>query len=185
MTPLQWYDRKVRALSFSDSCRDTYISTFGLTTVEERSVLVDCILRNGIDERPSQGLKGWTRLPLYIKPLSDELIERDIADLQKKGALSVPCDQIRNELFLAFLKYVYPFMPVVDLRNFLHVIITRRDTSGPRISLFLFHAVMFAGAMFVDTCFLHQLGYQSRKDACSDFYRKATVGIRISQCRER
>lgn len=147
-------------------------------------MLVDCILSNGMDGHPSQSLKGWTRLPLYIKPLSDELIERDIADLEKKCVLSVPCDQIRDELFLAFLKYVYPFMPVVELRNFLHVIIMGRDNSGPRISLFLFHAVMFAGAMFVDICFLHTLGYQSRKDACSDFYRKATVGIHMSQCRE-
>jgi hypothetical protein len=72
-------------------------------------------------------------------------------------------------------------MPVLDLRTFLHVILRESDTAGHGISLFLFHAVMFAGSMFVDTGFLLQLGYQSRKDACGDFYRKATVGVHISQ----
>lgn len=165
-------------MSCLTTIRDSYISILGLMTPEESSLLVDCILHNRKDVQPSQVFEGWTALPSYIEPLPEKLSDDDIADLSKKGVLSVPCDGIRNEIVTAFLKYVYPFMPVLNLRHFLHAIFTRQYTTGPRVSLFLFHAVMFSGSMYLDTPFLlHQLGYRTRKNACNDFYRKARVGI--------
>ena len=73
----------------------------------------------------------------------------DAEFLQHKGALSLPAADVRNEILKSYIEYVDPFMPVLDLREFLRIV-ESGDGKSEKISLQVFQAVMFAGSAFVD-----------------------------------
>ena len=74
----------------------------------------------------------------------------------------------------AYIEFVHPYMPLLDLHDFLAVI-DRPDGSLGRVSLILFQAVMFAGSAFVDMDHLRFAGYATRKEARKDFFQKTRV----------
>lgn len=111
-------------------------------------------------------------LPSYIRPASRELSADDLELLYRRGALSIPDDELRDQLLRAFILYVYPFLPVVDLQEFLQAV---DGNGGTRISLLLFQAVMFAGTAFVDLQFLIMAGFADRRAARLHFHNKAKV----------
>ncbi|KAG4271814.1 cutinase transcription factor 1 beta [Fusarium proliferatum] len=88
----------------------------------------------------------------------------DIAYLSMKGALTVPDASLQSALVKAFVEYVYPYMPLLDLYDFLKTINYRCGRSS-QVSLFLYHAVLFSAAAFVDVDVLHCAGFASRKQA--------------------
>jgi len=65
-------------------------------------------------------------------------------------------------------------MPVLDLHDFVMIIDSGNGALG-RISLILYHAVMFAGCAFVDMHHLYNAGYTSRKQARKEFFNKTRV----------
>jgi hypothetical protein len=97
----------------------------------------------------------------------------DIEYLQRKGALTVPDTRLRNELLRSYVQYVHPYMPLLDLQDFLHPI-ERNDGSSP-VSLLLFQAVMFAASAYIDMRFLHAQGFDNRKAARKLFFQRARV----------
>ncbi|KAF2842406.1 hypothetical protein M501DRAFT_928147 [Patellaria atrata CBS 101060] len=113
-------------------------------------------------------------LPFYIKSLPTRIGPDEIAYLEKKGALTTPANGLRNELLRAYIEFVHPYMPLLDLHDFLAVV-DRTDGSAGRISLILFQAVMFAGSAFVDMQHLRNAGYLSRKEARKDFFQKVRL----------
>lgn len=114
-------------------------------------------------------------LPDYIQPLPCKFLTEDIDYLERKGALTIPSDSLRNELLKSYIQYVHTYMPLLDLDDFLRVIM--RNDASRRLSLLLFQAVMFAGTAFVDIKHLQAAGFGSRKAARKAFFQKARVCI--------
>ncbi|KAF2463128.1 uncharacterized protein BDR25DRAFT_347359 [Lindgomyces ingoldianus] len=113
-------------------------------------------------------------LPLYIKPLPARIGPDEVAYLEKKGALTVPKSTLRNEMLRAYVEFVHPYMPLLDLHDFLPIV-DRPDGSLGKASLILFQAVMFAGSAFVDMRHLRNAGYATRKEARKDFFQKTRL----------
>lgn len=115
-------------------------------------------------------------LPEYIRGLPQRLQRDDVEYLVTKGALTIPDTTLRNELLKAYIYYVHPYMPLLDLEEFLQVI--ARNDGVHQMSLLLFQAVMFAGTAFVDVEHLLNAGYSSRKIARKIFFQRARVSPR-------
>jgi hypothetical protein len=118
--------------------------------------------------------RGVANLPYYIKPLPPRIGPEEVTYLEKKGVLTVPSITLRNELLRAYIEFVHPYMPLLDLHEFLMIIESGNGALG-RVSLILYQAVMFAGSAFVEMHHLHDAGYNSRKQARKDFFQKTRV----------
>jgi hypothetical protein len=119
------------------------------------------------------------KLPGYLKPLPQRMTSVDIDYLFAKGALSLPEINVRNALIRAYLEYVHPYMPLIEVHDVLHIIDEGTGKSG-RISLLLFQAIMFAGTAFVEMEYLRMAGYTTRKSARKAFFQKARVNHLVS-----
>jgi hypothetical protein len=122
------------------------------------------------------------RLPGYLKPLPQRMTSVDIDYLFAKGALSLPDVPIRNALLRAYIEYVHPYMPLIEVHEILRIIEDGNGGQG-RISLLLFQAIMFAGTAFVDMEHLRGAGYSNRKSARKAFFQKARVSVPQTECR--
>jgi hypothetical protein len=121
---------------------------------------------------PQKSLGG--DLPRFIKPLPAKIGPDEISYLERKGALTVPRGTLRSEMLRAYVEFVHPYMPLLDLHDFLSMI-DRADGSKGKVSLILFQAVMFAGSAFVDMQYLRAAGYATRKEARKDFFQKTRI----------
>jgi hypothetical protein len=113
-------------------------------------------------------------LPGYFKPLSQRATSADIDYLFKKGALALPDIPLRNALLQSYIEYIHPYMPLLELHEFLHIIDEGTGKSG-RISFLVFQAVMFASATFVNMDYLVSAGYTSRRSARQAFFGRVRV----------
>ncbi|OQU95412.1 Fungal specific transcription factor domain-containing protein [Cladophialophora immunda] len=112
-------------------------------------------------------------LPAYINPLPSRFGHDDIIYLQNKGALSIPDEELRNELLRNYAEYMHPFMPLLDVHKFVRII-TQNDGSQS-VSLLLFQAVMFAGVATVDMRLLRSAGYSTRREARRALFEKTRL----------
>lgn len=124
---------------------------------------------------PATNRSGKTlfRLPDFIQPPSREFDDDELELLTKCGALSLPETSLQDQLFLAFLLYVYPSLPILDVQDFIDAVEQRRP--GCRVSLILFQAIMFSGTAFVPIEALREAGFESRIAARAYFLRKIKV----------
>jgi hypothetical protein len=100
----------------------------------------------------------------------------DVTFLRTKGVFNVPERKLRNVLLRSYVDYVHPFLPVLDLEEYLQAIQTR-GRSG-KISLLLYHSVMFAAVPFVDNSVLHTTGL-TRKDLQQAYFDRARVSASV------
>lgn len=114
------------------------------------------------------------QLPPFVRPLPSKIAPEDISYLQVKGALSLPSIPLQNVLLQAYVEYVHPYMPLVDIHEFLSIV-NRRDGLNGQTSLFLYQAVMFSATAFVDMKHLREAGYPTRKAARKSFFQKTRV----------
>jgi hypothetical protein len=126
-----------------------------------------------IDNSQASTNKSSQHLPVYIKPLAAHILADDIDYLAKKDALSIPDDDLRNELLRQYITLVHPSMPILDMSQFVTPII-KADGSNP-VSLLLFQAVMFVSSSFVDINFLCSRGYTGRKSARKYFFNRVRL----------
>lgn len=112
-------------------------------------------------------------LPRYILSPEGRLQSDAIEFLMRKGVFTVPDIHIRNELLKIYIQNVHPNMPFLNLDLFLQHIIL--DENTPAVSLLLFHAVMFAAAVFIDPCHLCEGGYLTPAYALRRFYDRVKV----------
>ena len=115
-----------------------------------------------------------TILPDYIKAVPQRIGSDETSFLLRKGALSLPPVDLRNALLQSYVEHVDPFMPTLDMNEFLEIV-DARDGSRGQISLLLFQAVMFTASAFVDMHYLRRAGYGTRKDARKSFYTRTRV----------
>lgn len=116
------------------------------------------------------------QLPAFIKPIPKAVSPEDLDYLNAKKALTLPHPQLRDALLKAYVEYVHPYMPVMDVHPFLNAINDQTGQSG-KISLLLFQAVMFVATAFVDEDLLKAEGYQDRREARKAFFSKARVSF--------
>ncbi|KAH7032953.1 fungal-specific transcription factor domain-containing protein [Microdochium trichocladiopsis] len=110
----------------------------------------------------------------FIRPLPSKIVPEDVAYLQTKGALTLPAAPLQNALLQAYIEYVHPYMPLLEIRDFLSVINSSDGMSG-QTSLLLYQAVMFAATAYVDVKWLHGAGYPSRKAARKSYFNKTRL----------
>lgn len=113
------------------------------------------------------------QLPPYITPFRDTLEPEILYLLHRRGAVSLPQGEFRESLLHAYICYVHPFLPLLDLEDFVSTI--ENEDGSRTVSLVLFQAVMFAASTFVDTNILEKEGFKSHKDVRETFFNKVRV----------
>ncbi|KAJ5834845.1 hypothetical protein N7447_000871 [Penicillium robsamsonii] len=81
--------------------------------------------------------------------------------LHLKGALRIVTLELRNQLLGAYIKYVHPLLPVIDLQWFLFNVMVEDESQFP--SPLLHQAVMLAGSAFIEQETAVRAGFSSRK----------------------
>jgi hypothetical protein len=112
-------------------------------------------------------------LPSFIRPLPKTIPEDDLEFLERKGAFRVPEAEIRDEILRSYVSTVHPFMPILDVRAFLTAV--TNNTTGDRISLLLFQAVMFAGLSALDPQLIQRMGFKTTKHARQVFFARVRL----------
>ena len=130
-------------------------------------------LSSAISYFPVQSSRPNIVLPQYLRPIPPRITTEDLEFLQRKGAFSIPETGFRNELLRCYVQYVYPFLPIIDLQEFLSTI--EKNQSSDTMSLLLFQAVMFAATAYIDMRYLHAQGYMTRKAARKSFFEKVKL----------
>ena len=122
---------------------------------------------------PQQSSRPTIILPQYIQAMPPNILIEDLEFLQRKGAFLIPETGFRNELLRCFVQYVYPFLPVLDLQEFLNTV--EKDDPSDTVSLLLFQAVVFAATAYIDMRYLLAQGYMTRKAARKAFFEKVKL----------
>ncbi|PKS11265.1 hypothetical protein jhhlp_003027 [Lomentospora prolificans] len=112
--------------------------------------------------------------PAFVRPIPPRIDVTDTHYLQTKGAFTLPSVDFQNSLLKAFVEFVYPYVPVIDLVDFLKIVY-HRDGSQGQTSLVLYQAVMFAGSGFVSMDVLRRNGYSTRKEARRALLQRARL----------
>lgn len=112
-------------------------------------------------------------LPNFVPALPNRILAEDLAFLQKKGALLIPETSLRNELLRCYVQYVHPYLPLLELDEFLTAI--QKDDGSSTVSLLLFQAAMFAATAYIDMRYLHSQGYDTRKAARKAFFSRVKL----------
>ncbi len=112
-------------------------------------------------------------LPAGIRGPPQDFDPQDYKSLVARRALRVPDAVLRDELLLAFVLYVHPYCPVLNLQDLLDAVYFQTDSN--HCSLLLFQAVMFAGSAFVDLRLLQNIGFASRRSARKALFDKVKV----------
>jgi hypothetical protein len=155
-------------------------SNFAPTSVPSQILLSGCDGSNYIKTtRDHETAPRNSVIPSYISPLPKSLAAEDIEYLHAKGALTTPTAALRNQLIKSFVEYVYPFLPLINLEEFLRVV-QDDNGKGGQISLLVFQAVMHAGSGVVDMRYLQAAGYESRTTARQALFRKIKVCARVT-----
>lgn len=111
-----------------------------------------------------------------MRPLPSKIAPEDVQYLGVKGALTLPNVTLQNALLQCYVEYVYPYMPLIDLHNFLSIV-DRRDGVNGQTSLLLYQSIMFSATAFVDMKHLREAGFSSRKAARKAFFQKTRVSL--------
>ncbi|KAH6999431.1 fungal-specific transcription factor domain-containing protein [Ilyonectria destructans] len=120
------------------------------------------------------GIPPSIHLQAFIAPLPARIQSDDAAYLLYKGALSLPDVDCQNALLRSYFEFTYPYMPALDLSHFLQILDARDGKSG-QISLFLFQAILFAGAAHVNMNYLRAAGFTTRKQALKELFQRARL----------
>ncbi|KAH6626213.1 fungal-specific transcription factor domain-containing protein [Chaetomium sp. MPI-SDFR-AT-0129] len=135
--------------------------------IPESPALLHPLFRTALDRAHHE----W---PAFIKPIPDRILSEDRQYLVQKQVFSLPPLPLQNALLAAYVEFVHPYMPLLELQDLLRVINDRTGASG-KLSLFLYHAVMFSATAFVDEILLKEAGYDSRRDARRAFFSRTRL----------
>ncbi|KAH8805029.1 fungal-specific transcription factor domain-containing protein [Xylogone sp. PMI_703] len=110
--------------------------------------------------------------PDYLKPLSSELAPEDIEFLVTKGALWIPPSKLRDAILCSYIKFVHPFLPILELPKLLCIFQGQKATENTKMSILLFQAIMFAASVYVDVNLLIDNGFNTRRAARKEMYQR-------------
>ncbi len=110
-----------------------------------------------------------TVLPPYIDALSKDISMEDREFLQSKGAFDLPDAPTRDLLLQAYIMWVHPLSPMLDLQGILAAVFS--NGSKGRVSLLVFQSLLFAATAFSSS----SLGYVDQRAARKAFYDRARL----------
>ncbi|KAK5232887.1 hypothetical protein LTR47_006114 [Exophiala xenobiotica] len=110
-----------------------------------------------------------TVLPPYIDALSKGISGEDREFLQSKGAFDLPDAPTRDLLLQAYIMWVHPLNPMLDLEGILAAVFS--NGSKGRVSLLVFQSLLFAATAFTSS----SLGYADQRAARRVFYDRARL----------
>jgi hypothetical protein len=116
---------------------------------------------------------GHLSLPDFIRPLSLSLTEDDINYLRLKGALDIPPLDFLKSLLIAYVRFVYPMSPALDLSCCCGIL----EGKYACISILQMQAIAFASVHFVDMSDILKAGFSSRRACRKAFYNKTKVSF--------
>ncbi|KAJ3461132.1 hypothetical protein MRS44_011999 [Fusarium solani] len=126
------------------------------------------------DSFPLQYDTSYGQLAGFLQPFPAGFDPTNMSYLRMKGALDIPRTHVQEALIRAYVEYVHPFLPILDLGN-LFTILGDQSGSNGRISLLLYQAILSAGSSFVDCKCLYEEGFQSRREARKFFLRNTKM----------
>ncbi|KIW77769.1 hypothetical protein Z517_07602 [Fonsecaea pedrosoi CBS 271.37] len=130
-----------------------------------------------------QGGSGWhTALPDFIEAFPVRT-PNDLEFLRQKSVFVLPPPQLQHVIMDRFAEFVHPLLPVIDLPAFRGAILGEKP--GQRVSLLLFHAVMFAGVGAVENEIILRQAYMSKTTARQTFYEKAKTLFELETEKDR
>ena len=110
-------------------------------------------------------------LPDFVKQLPLDINQADIHYLRMKGALEIPSPKFLKAILTAYVHFVHPMMPTVDLSCCARIL---AGESGS-ISILTLQAIAFASVPFVDLSDIQNEGFDSRRSCRKSIYNKARV----------
>lgn len=90
-----------------------------------------------------------------------------------KGALNMPSVSLRNQILRAYISWVHPMLPLLDLPDFLQRVILNNDCEFNQP--LLYQAVMFAGSSFLDSKDVRLSGYNTLQELRRDLFERTKV----------
>lgn len=112
-------------------------------------------------------------LPPFVQPISADLAAEDLLFLRRKGALSLPDAELRNDLLRNYMELVHHCLPVIDLDS---VQASLKDpVRHGRISLLLLQAMMFSATALADVKLVRRAGFLTRDAMRRAYYHKTKV----------
>ncbi|KAK0638656.1 hypothetical protein B0T16DRAFT_394537 [Cercophora newfieldiana] len=126
-------------------------------------------------------------LPRYIRPLPAESFgAEDLDYIANKGTFLLPSPKLLSAILTKYAEVVHPALPVLDLDEVLSTINQPEgQLAGPQLSLFAFHAMMFAAIGFVELDVLNEAGFRDGASARRTFYSKAVTLFGLDAERDR
>ncbi|RVX67142.1 hypothetical protein B0A52_08576 [Exophiala mesophila] len=109
-------------------------------------------------------------LPPYIAEVDKDIPMEDLNYLKAIGALDIPDSSLCLLAVQAYIQFVHPYLPCVDLQHFLSSI--QSHGSSGRISLLLFQAVIFVALAFIDDRIMQNYNFQNTPEARKIFFRR-------------
>ena len=95
----------------------------------------------------------------------------DVEYLRVKGALVVPESNLTSACLRAFFQHVQPMFPIVDSSKILSIV-KGTDPNKEKLSLLLFHTLIFVGSTWVDVRLVRRTGALSRKSFRQSIHQK-------------
>lgn len=121
---------------------------------------------------------SWQRLPHFIEPICDKRLSTGhLKFLDSQGAFDLPPRPLQRALVEAYAEFAYPYMPLIQIHEFLGSLDIADNGHSRRYSLLLYLGILFAGAAFVDPKALEgdECGFSTRKKARRELMKRATV----------
>lgn len=121
---------------------------------------------------------SWQRLPHFIEPISEKRVSAGhLKFLDSQGTFDLPPRSLQRALIEAYAEFAYPYMPLIQLHEFLGSLDVADNGHSKRYSLLLYLGILFAGAAFVDPKALEEdtCGFSTRKKARRELMKRATV----------
>ncbi|KIW19593.1 hypothetical protein PV08_00166 [Exophiala spinifera] len=144
-----------------------------MSNMSTKTLPASLALCSGPSHFPQLSNRHEVALPAYIKSVPQRMAMEDLEYLQRKGAFIIPEPGLRNELLRCYVQYVHPYLPLLDLQEFLATV--QKDQPTDTVSLLLFQAVMFAATAYIDMRYLIAQGYATRKAARKAFFQRVKL----------
>ncbi|KAL2861971.1 hypothetical protein BJX68DRAFT_14041 [Aspergillus pseudodeflectus] len=106
------------------------------------------------------------------------LDKEDVSYLRSKGCFSLPEQPALDEFITKFFLHTHPQTPVLDEAKFWRVYLQRDgpiQSSDQKISLFVFHAMLFMACSDVSLETIQKCGFTDKETARASFYKRAKL----------
>ncbi|KAJ0421307.1 hypothetical protein BJY00DRAFT_323322 [Aspergillus carlsbadensis] len=143
------------------------------------------------DERPTRraddehtraaappGIVDFSRYSFLELNNLEALDREDVSYLRSKGCFSLPEQAALDEFVTKFFLHAHPQTPVLDEARFWRLYLQRDgpiQTSNQKISLFVFHAMLFVACSDVSLETIRKCGFTDKETARTSFYKRAKL----------